>query len=395
MRLFVYRLVCVMFATSNALVASAQQPAKWRLVEEWRKGGAAEGAYHFDNVHFAQDLQAVPGGRLVVLDRQVSQLYLLDSAGKVVRAFSRMGSGPGELRGAIGIAVAPNGQLLVNDPSNGRFSLYSPKGDFLRTITVSRIHPFYFIEAWDGAFDRAGHLRESVGIRAAPSKRGAVAPAMPMLDSSIATERWTPDFARSDSAVLCGAPPHVDKDHAKHYRVESRAKDKLEDGTASGSVGWLNVPFTEQANVFVRDRDGYEWSASTTGAGELVRRESGRCTTVLARVTLRGPRAPIPRVLRDSALRRVPSEFRSRVPREYAWFRSLRVDDHNRLWVEREVAGGGRFDVFTSGGAPVAEIDVPRGMRATLPIVIANDHVYGFVKNDDDVPYLVAWRIVR
>jgi sugar lactone lactonase YvrE len=117
-------------------------------------------------------------------------------------------------------------------------------------------------------------------------------------------------------------------------------------------------------------------------------------------VTLRGPRARIPERLRDSALRHVADEFRNRVPSEYAWYRALRVDDQNNLWVERDVAGGRRFDVYAPDGRLLAEVAVPPALDTDARsgfgrLVLAHGRVYGFVKDADDVAYLVAWRIVR
>jgi len=186
---------------------------------------------------------------------------------------------------------------------------------------------------------------------------------------------------------------------AQYYRKEIQLRGKLDDEPSAGSrpmaVTWPPIPFTEQAPYFVRDLDGLEWAPTAVGSGELVRRASGKCGEITARIALRGPRATVPRDIRDKALQQVPADVRSRVPREYPWFRSLRIDDRNQLWVERDVDGGRRFDVYDSVSRLVAEVAVPRIFSGDLPFVIAHGRVIGFVKDADDVRSLVSWRIVR
>jgi hypothetical protein len=391
-----HRLSAFILAAAPAF-AVAQAPAKWRLVEQWRKGGEVEGPHAFDAMlnAGATALAPSPGGRLVVLDASKSTIHILDSTGAAVRSFARNGGGPGEFRNALGIAVGHDGRIVVNDLSNARYVMFAPNGDFDRVVQISRRYLFSFDIAWDASFDANGQLLESVSI---PPKSAAAVRAPGMFgDSTLMTERWTADFARSDSSSLCGTPVPMAQDHSTRYVKTTPGSPALRENTGGrppgGMITWIPVPFTEQLQRFVRDRNGFEWAPISPGSGELVRRRSGQCGSVLARITLRGPRTPVPESMRDSALRRVPDDVRERVPRDYPWFRALRVDDQNRLWVERDVSGGRRFDVFASSGQAVAEVDVPSSLASDLPVVIAHGRVYGFVKDSDDVPYLVAWRI--
>jgi len=106
-------------AVAVAAQAAAQQPARWRLVEEWRVGGAVQGAHAFDAV---RDIKALPDGRLVVLEGKDQQVHILGARGAPARTIGRTGSGPGEFRNAIGIVVTRDGGFIVNDADNARYT---------------------------------------------------------------------------------------------------------------------------------------------------------------------------------------------------------------------------------------------------------------------------------
>ncbi|HYV96515.1 MAG TPA: 6-bladed beta-propeller [Gemmatimonadaceae bacterium] len=406
MQLLVIRILALLAAP---ILLGAQSAPQWRLVEVWRKGGAVEGAYAFDNINSrVGDIAVAPGGRVVVLDPNNSRIHILDSMGTVVRSVGRRGSGPGEMERAWTFAVSRDGRMVVNDYRNGRFVVFGPNGDFLRTISAQRGPVFAYDLTWDASFDRAGRLLSSVSIRARAPKPVPGAPpgfdaTGPIFDSTLVTERWSADFTKVDSVSMCTAVPPIAFNTREHVMVVSGGRGAIIEKNASGAapvpsgpiVGWVNVPFAEQKPAFVRDWDGFEWSARAAGSGEIVRRENGKCAFVLASATLRGPQTPIPAARRDSAAKDERAEVVARIPRQYPWFHALYVDDENRLWVERDVATGKRFDVFAADGRPLAEIPAPTGLLVQYPLSIGNGRLFGFVKNADDVPYLVAWRIAR
>ena len=383
--------------------AGTQTVPAWHVEEVWRKGGAIDGPYYFDQMltYRAAAIAPSPGSRLIVFDPAGSRLHLLDSTGALIRTIGREGSGPGEFRSPFGVAVAHDGRIVVNDLRNGRFVLFSATGDFDRVISIRRGPLFAFDIGWDASFDNSGRLLHPLSVRAIrPIAVTGVAPGSPLLDSTLVTERWARDLLRSDTVSMCGAPLPVAQNTAQHYMRSFGGSGRIDEnappgGRPPGGVGWLPIPFTEQHTYYVRDRDGLEWAPIAPGSRELVRRAGGRCGDVVARVTLRGGRAPVPAAARERELAHVLAEVHARVPREYPWYRALRVDDQNQLWVERDVAGGRRFDVFSATGQPVAEVNVPAGLVTTLPVVVAGGRLHGFVKDANDVAYLVAWRIVR
>jgi hypothetical protein len=69
-------------------------------------------------------LAAEPGGTLLVVDRHVGRVLVLDATGQVAGLGSRQGWEPGLLLFPAGIARLPGGLVLVADEGNGRAQLF-------------------------------------------------------------------------------------------------------------------------------------------------------------------------------------------------------------------------------------------------------------------------------
>ena len=209
--------------------SGAQQPARWRMVEEWRVGGAADGP------HFLGDprgLGATKAGGVVVLEYKDQQVHFLDTRGQPVRTVGRRGAGPGEFQQANGLRVAPNGEVVVNDPSNNRFTVLGPSGDLVRTVPLQ---PWGYGASWDAYFNKGGRLDEEIRIRA------------PGATSSTGARRvWREDLAAADT-VMPAVCPGVSPDPVLFYRY-----------TYPNGRGYMNAqyPFIAPWHVRVFTSDG-------------------------------------------------------------------------------------------------------------------------------------------
>jgi len=161
----------------------------------------------------------------------------------------------------------------------------------------------------------------------------------------------------------------------------------------------ITVPFTA-GPVTAIDPAGYAWCGmndryliTKTGLGRDV---------PVAVVRRAAEPLPVTREDREKAL--APSRERfpgavfdeSRIPKVKPLVERLVVDDRSRLWVKRTSGDGHtQFDVYTPEGKPVAVVDFPLRLDGWAPLRIEGDLVYGIVRNEDDVPFVVRLRIAR
>jgi hypothetical protein len=361
-----------------AIPAPAQQPARWRLVEEWRVGGAVDGPHSLGDV---RGLGVLPDGHIVVLDYKDQQLHFLDAKGQPLRTVGRKGSGPGEYRQANGLAISPRGEVIVNDPSNNRLTLLAPNGDLLKTIAIT--NPWGFQYIWDARYNPSGLLDEFVPVR----KPGATV-------STPARRVWSADFSSIDTifAPDCPNAPHREP---ANFSYEFRA--------ARGGAR-ISIPFVSPRVARARTADGATWSGEYPDFTTVARTPPGQCDPDVT-IELRGPRVRVPAEGRDSAIAAVrktaslygaPDPDFDRIPREFPAYDALFLDPSRRLWVERRVnVKTRRFDVFGPSGALVAEVEVPVAFRGGRPVIITSDRALGFIADEDDVLYLASFRIVR
>jgi hypothetical protein len=70
-----------------------------------------------------------PDGSVIVLDQQARAVRVYDGEGRHLRSFGRAGGGPGEMGQPTGLSLLPDGRVLVSDPRNARVNVFSPDGD--------------------------------------------------------------------------------------------------------------------------------------------------------------------------------------------------------------------------------------------------------------------------
>ena len=81
----------------------------------------------------------------------------------------------------------------------------------------------------------------------------------------------------------------------------------------------------------------------------------------------------------------------------------ITIDDQGRPWIRRATAQGVTFDVYDRAGKPVASVEFGAATAeqgavntpAHMPFVVRGDNVYTVVLDEDDVPHVVRYQIVR
>ncbi len=76
-------------------------------------------------------------GRLYVLDSQVSQIFLVDTGGTLIRTIGREGDGPGEFRSVRGMVAMDDGRLVVRDLGHRAYHVFDPNGDIERMVRMA------------------------------------------------------------------------------------------------------------------------------------------------------------------------------------------------------------------------------------------------------------------
>jgi hypothetical protein len=334
-------------------------------------------------------------GSLLVLDQQALAVRAFDREGRHTRSFGRSGGGPGELSHPTGLAVLPDGRVLVSDPRNARVNVYSPDGEAVDSwpmsptfvipnqVRVTRDGRAYVLAVFSTMMDASivrGYVR--VGPEGTPA-------------DTIAAPAW--DF---EPAVLTA-------------RMER-------DGSRSVATG--NVPFAP----------GISWSLSPLGypVGGVSNRYAVEAFPPDGRV-LRMERAaePVPVSAGERAYQEhmVTRNMRNTDP-AWRWagppipatkraFGSVQTDDDGRIWVRAAVPGevvpreerpeprpgedqepeGPEpwreplvYDVFDSDGRFLGTLPMPA--RFTLHGA-RGDEVWGVQRDELGVDYVALFRL--
>jgi hypothetical protein len=350
---------------SNTRPAWTSETA-WRLEGDLRLGtaGDARPAEQFTEI---RAILTDSTGAIYVLDGQAQEVRVFRPDGTFSRRIGRRGQGPGELWGAAGLNLGPDGRLWVWDPGQAGYSVFQLDGTFVtrhQRLVSGVVFP------WRGEFGPDGHLYDwSIAF---PGREAGPTAARVVFQPI----RVSKDFASIDSL-----PP-----------IEQRRD-------ASGNIG--AVPFTPRL-TFYQDRAGAIWFANT---GEYaIRRRTLEGDTTLV-FTLPATPAPVTEAERDSVLEgnaRVPPEFRFRredVPDLKPVLQRLFGDDAGHVFVVPElnaVPAGSAVDVFKIDGRYLGRIELPQTMVLPLPAPHATrNHLYVVVRDELDVLYVSRFRIVR
>lgn len=338
---------------------------EWRVVEELRIGRMeGEGADVFGNL-FSFAVDGV--GRFWALDGQAQELRVFSATGDHVRTIGRRGQGPGEFAQAVRVEPGPDGNMWVMDPDNNRLSVIDSAGEVIET---HRAHGGFIIIPWPGRFDREGYYYSPAPMMEAGSFR------IGLLRSGIT-------FSSADTLVVPIDPVERNTLTAMGGRIRAAVPFQ-------GGLTWRLTPsgtmmamVTDQYRIFELDRGGDTLRTITRAFSLLpvtaADREQARES--MTWFTNQGGHLDV-----------------SVLPRVKPVARGFFLDeDEGYLWVELDVSGSinTHYDIFDPDGRYLGALELPFPLSSSPWPIIRNDRLYGVVKDDLGVSYLVRARIER
>ncbi len=360
-------------------VLPAQQT--WQLVEDLRIGGDASDMTIFTDI---RGVVAGSQGHIFVLDARPQEIRIFDRTGKFVALAARKGQGPGEIANGNGLLLHRDA-VWVNDPSNGRWSVYSAAdGKYLRQVTIP-VNSYGYI--WEAGVDAEGRILDKMS---AVTDRIDPATKRPAYEQRIRRVRTDGTIADTVPGPSCSPrnPP---------------GKTAFTGSTPGGGNTGMTIPFLPRTLVAFDGANGY-WCAPSDEY-VLVHRSLATGDTLH---TVRKPytRVPVTKEQRDEAIadaRRTLARHKdidadySLIPTVQPVFQRLDVDDKRQLWARRTTAPGSpaAIDVYDITGKHIAVVTTTIPLRTYVPVHIQGDFVYGSALDEDDVQYVVRARIVR
>jgi hypothetical protein len=391
------------------------------------KIGVADGAteYMFGEVG---DIAVGRDGSIYVLDNKVPSIRQFDGKGAYVRTLGRKGQGPGEYESPGGIAVHPDGRVLLWDAGNWRVNVYAPTGEPAAHWPIASGLP----RGGTGAADRAV-IADATGVvlvrRTIPTA-GQMRPVTVWL-------RLRADGALIDTVRQPASP-------SPYRPLEAR-------GPSSGVS--MGVPFVP-SQIWLWSPLGYLVTAYPSTYAVDLRIPIARPETAGARgpsdpptwtpndpvVSIRRDVRAVPITAADAGAerKRVEQSMR-RIDPSWTWtgpdipkfkpaYESLIIGSDGRIWVRLDdnapfalpsptraaakrthdsltaaaKASGRRgpvvpgpsapieYDVFEPNGTYLGQVETPFNVST---FVRTGDFVYGVTYNEDDIPFVTKFRI--
>ena len=341
--------------------------AEWSVIEDLRIGTIdLEGPQNFGRI---SSIAVDHVGRLWVLESQSSELRVFSPSGDHIRTVGREGSGPGEFKQPVRVDVGPEGRVWVMDPQNARLSVFDSAGSYIEGLQAPG---GFVIMPWQGGFDRQGNYYSQI-IEFEPEFR-------------IALGRFDRAYNPLDTIELPTDP--VERDA---YTIVSEGRTRVVAGvpfqgglkwrlSSSGTVWAL---FTDQYRMFEIAANG-DTLRSVTKNFDPVAVTSQDLTDALDGLkwfTDQGGRVD-----------------RSRIPDHKPAARSFFLDDQDHVWVERITAQRAEdqsFDIFNPTGQYLGTVVTPFKLEASPIPFVREGALYGVIRDELDVPFVVRARIVR
>lgn len=332
----------------------------WRLELERVIVSADSGPAMFST---QRNVAAASSGEVVLIDSKPTVIKVFSSDGAFIRRIGREGSGPGEYKASVDLAIIGD-TVVVSDRQNVRIVLFGIDGTYLRSVPGTR-----------GRMWRA------------TTSDGRI-----QLDTRLAAREGTPEDYYAGSGV-------------RRIRTDGSVADSFFYPPQAEPRGWSDA----RGSVFIPLAPDREKTLNANG--ELIWGDQGvyrLMVTADGRDTVRVIEAPAPAVSISDSVRRAElakvftyapwvAEIATvnDIPEVYPVWSEVYADMIGNLWVlRRNPSGPGSvLDVFAPDGRLRGSIAAP--FETLLFSYWTADRIYRIGQNENDVPQVEVWRVVR
>lgn len=365
-----------LLVTSDGPTGWRDSSRAWQVVETLRiqppEGSPGELVEPFT-------LAADGAGRIYVADQKPVVIKVFDTAGVLARTIGREGAGPGEFQVAFIALNGPN--LVVQDPSQSRASVFDTSGSFVRSWTSSCC-------IWgDIAVDTAGRI--SIPTMVTPDsgkpRRGQ------------AYSRYRVDGGLIDTLFV-------------PERSEEGKVWRFTRGPSTRPTGMMMMSVPYAASMTSSQHPAGGFVRGWTGEYRIVRSPLGEDSSMV--MTRPWTADPIPEAMRlaqvEQAVRNAKDMVGEAAAREAARlsdiptlapaYQSLRVDLDGNVWARRLVGSDSTrtlYDVFAPDGAWLGPVVVPVALPRWGALFFGHGVIYSAVEDADGRPAIVRLELRR
>jgi hypothetical protein len=325
------------------------------------------------------DAMRLGDGRIVVASAGTQQIRIYGADGRMLRVVGRAGEGPGEFRAPFWLGRLRGDSIAAWDVALRRFSIFTPAGDFVRSITPSGLQ---------GVFPQAvGALPDGRFILATSTSSQVLPP---------------PGQARRDTAayVVIDSTGAVVDTLGRFPGTEMIAL-----GTPSTGFLMRPLPFGRETatavqggRLYVATGDRYEIAAyEPDGRLRAVYRADRRSVPV-TREDVRDYRRTLVTLGGDAQSKARDAKLLedAPVPATMPPLTALEVDSAGNLWVQEPRkpgdAGESVWTVLAPDGRVRGAVRVPAGLAVKQ---IGSDWVLGVVVDEDQVEHVRVYHLAR
>ncbi|MDE2794115.1 MAG: 6-bladed beta-propeller [Gemmatimonadota bacterium] len=320
-------------------------------------------------------IQAAGDGTIYVLDNQALEVRVFSPEGEYLRTIMRRGEGPGEILRSNGFILSGDTLLWVHETTKYVVIGVDAHGEEVRRFDAPLRRRGYF---WDGAFDLRGRYWRSTSV----CDDEELDPEPGLLAGSCRRH-----YVSYDLAIEVIDSVYLGEETYRSFMARMPGDGRR----------FYTIPFQSSRLTLLNPSGGF-WDANK-GSYRLTRTAEGGDTLLVIEASL----PPIPVTAEDRSayvqaqIERSP-EMRSAVEEVAAlmpYFKPILedgfVDDEERLWVQRSTPlGAPRFyDLFSGDGNHLGSIRFAFQPAPYSPLWVRHGHIYALVLDDLDVQYVV------